>query len=225
MTEKKKRSEKRKATKIVNLRLTESEMRLVISAAESHDVSVSSFIKNRIFDAKKLAFKNRSEKKEASARDQIKMLRVTPWQHAELMLLSEDAELSVSSYMRHKLFGYRTSVNPASLIVNEINRQKGMTKLIHIQSEGAYSFLTAEIVNQCVAVTFSLSDRSNKIASKISFDHAKKFCVVLREIGAQVKSEFDVHFTESPAVEVGLRSILLHIERLKEVVCDDSYTH
>lgn len=70
---------------------------------------------------------------------------------SELDTIREDAELagiSMSELVRARYFGRPVVANADKLMIKELRRLGGLLKLVHIESKGAYSAVTAAALSQ-----------------------------------------------------------------------------
>ena len=179
-------SEKRKTSKIVLLRLSDDELLKVESRAGGDPLSA--YVKARVFGSAESAggdVVGDSDKSEK--RDNNIPVRVTPEQHHEITIRAQDADLSLSNFVRHKVMGYRIAGKKWEALSTELMRSKGLAKLVHIESKGGYEEVTGEIVNVISKLVMSISQRKNDLPDSDDYSDI----VELRTLGIGVKSSHD----------------------------------
>jgi len=131
-------SEKRKATKTAILRLTADEKLRLKDAADDAGLAVGAFVKQRLYGKRPASIGSSDTADKSGKRDQMISLRLTPTEHAILVNKAESTELSVSEFMRYRLFRYKLpETDEGEQLTKEVMRTLGLAKHIHNVSEGA----------------------------------------------------------------------------------------
>ena len=148
-------------------------------------------------------------------RDNNIPIRVTPDQHHEITIRAQDADLSLSNFVRHKVMGYRIAGKKWDALIAELMRSKGLAKLVHIESKGGYEETTAEIVNVISKLVVVIRQRKNDLPESDDYSDI----VELRFLGAEVKSSHD-HDDGDPNSETYqcLINLLSHLRKLRKQV-------
>lgn len=204
------KSETRKATKSAKLRLTADEARRLKDAAAKAGLAVGTFVKQRLYGKRPAAISRGDTTDKGGKRDQLISLRLTPNEHAVLVGKAESTELSVSEFMRYRVFRYKLpEAEEGEQLTKEVMRTLGLAKHIHNVSEGAYSDLTADIVNHCRKLTVMLIQDS----SSVKYEDVLQ----LREAGAEVvKAQNEALGNYWPETEEALQALLLELFLIKD---------
>lgn len=82
--------------------------------------------------------------------------RLTEQEYADVSEQADAAALSLSEYLRRRLFGRRVVPKTDLRVLSELRRLGGLLKNIHNETRGAYSDLTAEAIQALTAYARSL---------------------------------------------------------------------
>lgn len=82
--------------------------------------------------------------------------RITASEYLELQEQADAAALSLSEYLRRRLFGRRVVPKTDLRVLSELRRLGGLLKNIHNETRGAYSDLTAEAIQALTAYARNL---------------------------------------------------------------------
>lgn len=207
-------SEKRKATKLVVLRLNDDEL-LKIKERAGPNKSLSSFVKDRVFGNGSSAGYAVNDGDKDEKRDNNISIRVTPEQHYEITIKAQDADLSLSNFVRHKVMGYRISGKKWEALSTELMRSLGLAKLVHIESEGGYEETTGEIVNVISKLVITISQRKNDLPDSNDYSDI----IELKSLGAAVKKSHDcVDGHLNPETYSHLIDVLDYVKNLRNKV-------
>ncbi len=207
-------SEKRKTSKIVLLRLSDDELLKVENRAGGDPLS--GYIKERVFGSAGSASGNVvGDSDKSEKRDNNIPIRVTPEQHHEITIRAQDADLSLSNFVRHKVMGYRIAGKKWEALSTELMRSKGLAKLVHIESKGSYEEVTGEIVNVISKLVMAISQRKNYLPESDDYSEI----VELRTLGAYVKSSHDsAGGNRNQETYQCLINLLSHLRKLRNQV-------
>ena len=92
-------------------------------------------------------------------RTKVAQFRLTEDEFARLRAHAETAGLSVSSYCRAVTLGHRVAAKVDFATISELRRLGGLCKLIHNESRGAYSALTARALAELKAAIARVARR------------------------------------------------------------------
>ena len=80
--------------------------------------------------------------------DAVIHLRVTLEERAEIESAAKASAMSRSQYIRRRIFGRKVVAKTDLAMLNELRRLGGLLKLIHNESDGAYSQQTAAMLRE-----------------------------------------------------------------------------
>jgi len=82
--------------------------------------------------------------------------RLTEQEYVDVSEQADAAALSLSEYLRRRLFGRRVVPKTDLRVLSELRRLGGLLKNIHNETRGSYSDLTAEAIQALTAYARSL---------------------------------------------------------------------
>ena len=89
--------------------------------------------------------------------DKLIAVRLTATEKARLLENADHAGLSLSEYVRRRIFGRRVLAQTDAVMVRELRRLGGLLKHIHNETRGRYSGNTAEALHSVKAYIEALS--------------------------------------------------------------------
>jgi hypothetical protein len=75
-------------------------------------------------------------------------VRVSPKEKAELQAIARDAGLEVSQLVRDRALGRRVVSRTDATTIRELRRLGGLLKMVHLDSQGAYSEQTGAALSE-----------------------------------------------------------------------------
>jgi hypothetical protein len=89
--------------------------------------------------------------------DAIVNVRLTTAEKARLLEDAELAGLTVSALSRRRMLGRRVVANVDAAMIRELRRLGGLLKHLHVESAGAYSAMTSDVLHAVKAAIELLS--------------------------------------------------------------------
>lgn len=89
--------------------------------------------------------------------DAVVNVRLTTGEKARLLEDAELAGLTVSALSRRRMLGRRVVANVDAAMIRELRRLGGLLKHLHVESAGAYSEMTSDVLQTVKAAIERLS--------------------------------------------------------------------